>query len=175
MKASRLPLVAGAAGLAALAFAVRTGRAADNPPAQNPPPASSENARPPAPSTPAGKDGGAKADPDATPATETWDIIRDCAYDRRADFLAGLNLMAKRLDDGMRRLNAKRAGMTDAAAKDWDFAMKELISARAYLQSESSDLEKATDSTWDDAKAKVALAWERAHTAFINVEQSTTS
>jgi hypothetical protein len=156
------------AGAAALALAACAGQAADNPP-----PTTSENEHPPSAS--ANKDAGAKADPDTTPASETWGNIREYTYEQRAEFLAGLNLMAARLDDGIRRLNAKRAGMTDADAQDWDFAMKELNDARSDLQAKSSAIEKATDSTWDDAKAAVALAWERARNAFVSVEHSTTS
>lgn len=169
MKTSRVPFLPRALlGLAAfLPLALCPGRAEDNASPQNPPLA--------APTAPPNLGNIVQEDPGYATATATWAAIKDYTYARRADFIAGLGLLSQKLDDGIRGLNAKRAGMTDEAAKDWDFNAKELNDARAYLQSMSSELEKATDSTWSDAKGKVAQAWQRVRDAYDKVKHSTTS
>lgn len=163
------------AGLAALSLAVCSCRAKDDAPPQTPPAAGSDRASPPAQTVPAGSADAAKEDADNTTASNIWAAIKDSTYEKRADFIAGVNLMMKRLDNGIQTLNAKRATMKDETAKDWDFDMKELSSARDYLQSTNSELEKATDSTWADAKDKVGQAWTRVRNAYDKVAHSTTS
>jgi hypothetical protein len=175
MKTSRAPFLTAVMGLAVLSLAVCSCRAKDTAQPQNPPSAPPDSTPPPAPSAPSNKGDAAQEDPADTTAATTWAAIKDYTYDRRSDFIAGLSLMGGRLDAGMQVLNAKRATMTDGAAKDWDFNMKELHNARDYLQSTSSDLEKATDSTWADAKDKVSQAWERVRNAYDKVRHSTTS
>jgi len=167
-----LPLLS---GLAAILLAVCSCRAKDEPGAPTAPNASSDRIPTPPPTTPAGPADVPKEDPDTATASATWASIKDCTYEQHADFVTGLNLMMKRVENAIATLNAKRATMKDESAKDWDFNMKELINARDYLVSTGSDLEKATDGTWADAKLKVAQAWERVRSAYDKVTHSTTS
>ncbi len=175
MKATHLLPLSTFAGLAALSLLVCSCRAKDDPSPPTPPAAGTDRATPPAPAIPSGATAAAKEDADSATASATWATIKDAAYDKRADFIAGLNLMMKRLDSGIQALNAKRATMKDGAAADWDFNMKELNNARDYLQSMGSELEKATDGTWTDAKDKVTQAWTRVRNAYDKVTHSTTS
>ena len=171
MKTYHAPSLTAVIGLVIFSLTGCSGRAEDKvspptPPVVVTPPA--------APAPPANK--GEVAEEDAsTTATATWAAIKDYPFARRADVIAGLTYMTKKLDAGMLVLSAKRAGMTDAAAKDWDFNLKELNDARAYLQSMGTGLEKAGDDTWNDAKDKIDQAWQRVRNAYAKVRQSTTS
>ena len=114
------------------------------------------------------------AGPDA--ASARWIDIKDCTYDMRAQFFAGLSRLEARVDGELKELVAKRAtmkGTTDTKA--WDFAMKEMGNARSYLKSMGEELSKATPETWDQQKDKVGQAWVRTQEAFSNVKSSTTS
>lgn len=105
----------------------------------------------------------------------SWDSLKDFTYEKRADFSAGVSRMAAGLDDQVRALKAKRATLTEASTKDWDFAMKELEDARADLRSKLSELSKASSETWTQAKDRAAEAWKRAQDAAAKVKASTTS
>ncbi|HWA10037.1 MAG TPA: hypothetical protein VG838_11350 [Opitutaceae bacterium] len=171
MKAASVPLFAAFLVLRAVsAAAVEASDPASNPPLaapSAPPPVAPPPVNPP--------DDTVLVNPDYTTATETWDTIKDYSYEKHADFIAGLTLIMKKVDAGILVLNAKRAHMTDEAAKDWDFNAKELNDARAYLQSMTAEAEKATDSTWPAAKDKVTQAWQRLRDAYDKVRHSTTS
>jgi hypothetical protein len=105
-----------------------------------------------------------------------WMAIKDCTYDMRAQFFAGLIRLEARVDGEIGELTAKRAAMKSTAnTKDWDFAMKEMEDARSYLKSVGEELVKATPETWEQEKEKVGQAWVRAQEAFAKVKSSTTS
>jgi len=106
---------------------------------------------------------------------DSWELIKDWGYAQRADFIASLSRLAERVDEQTRALSSKRDHLTEASAKDWDFAMKELEAARSDLQSKVTDLSKARAETWNDARDKVGIAWQRVQDAFDKVKSSTTS
>lgn len=115
----------------------------------------------------------ASASPNA--ANASWGEIKNIAFGARAEFEAGLDRLADRIDLQIQELEAKRATMkSDPTA--WDFAMKEMHDARAFFRSLVTDVRKAkTESTWNDLKEKAGLAWERSQDAFDKVKASTTS
>jgi UDP-N-acetylglucosamine enolpyruvyl transferase len=116
----------------------------------------------------------AAASPDV--ASARWSDIKDCTYDNRAAFFAGLARLEARVDDQVRELMAKRAtmdGKTDT--HDWDFAMKEMENARTNLKSMGEELNKASTETWVQQKDKVGEAWVRTQEAYGKVKSSTTS
>jgi hypothetical protein len=115
----------------------------------------------------------ATASPDA--ASARWSDIKDCTYDIRAQFFAGLNRLEARVDDQISELTAKRAAMKSTTdTKEWDFAMKEMGDARSALKSMGEELSKATPETWDQEKDKVGQAWVRTQEAYDKVKSSTT-
>jgi hypothetical protein len=67
-------------------------------------------------------------------ADQAWADLKDDTYDMRAQFATGVGHLSARLDEQIRALRAKRAGMTKDLA-DWDFAMKEVDDARSDLTS----------------------------------------
>ena len=116
----------------------------------------------------------AAASPDA--AIAKWVDIKDCTYDTRARFFAGLNRLQARVDEQISSLSARRAAMTSTAdTKDWDFAMKEMADARSNLKSAGDELSKASPETWNQEKDKVGQAWMRTQEAYDKVKISTTS
>lgn len=108
------------------------------------------------------------------PASETWSTIENDTYDQRADFLAGLEHIAARVDTGRQVLTAKRAALPETSVQDWDFAMKDLDEARSDLRFQISELNKATPDTWSEAKDRAAQAWQRVRNDFDKVRMSTT-
>lgn len=98
--------------------------------------------------------------------SDSWDSIKDYTYEKRTDFSAAIDRMAKKLDDKTAELKAKTADVSDAAAKDRERALKEFEEARADLKSKLTDLGNATADTWADAKAKVDLAWQKVQAAY---------
>lgn len=105
-----------------------------------------------------------------------WTDIKDYTYDQRAKFFPGLELMQNKVDAQVAELTARRAAMNSTVnTKDWDFAMKEMVDARAYLKSTGEVLEKATPETWQQEKEKVGQAWVRTQEAYAKVKSSTTS
>jgi hypothetical protein len=105
-----------------------------------------------------------------------WTDIKDCTYEMRAQFYAGLSRLEARVDAQIGELTAKRAAMNGVTdTKDWDFAMKEMVDARSNLKSVRGELSRATPATWDLAKDKVGQAWLRTQAAFASVKSSTTN
>jgi hypothetical protein len=108
-------------------------------------------------------------------ATPVWTDIETDTYDKRAHFTAGINRLSARLDDQIRVLKAKRAGMT-TDLKDWDLAFQEVEESRTYLTGCMNDLAKATTpETWADAKEKVGVAWKRSQVAVDKMNGTVTS
>jgi hypothetical protein len=108
-------------------------------------------------------------------ATPVWTDIQTDTYDQRAHFAAGINRLSAKLDDQIRVLKAKRAGMT-TDLKDWDLAFKEVEESRSYLTSCMSDLAKTTTpETWADAKDKVGEAWKRSQIAVDKMNATVTN
>ncbi len=94
----------------------------------------------------------------------------------RAVFFIGLERLEAKLDQQIAALVARRAAMKDFTdTREWDFAMKGLISARSYLQSVGSELTRSSRETWDQDKDKVGRAWVSAQDARDKVLRSTTS
>jgi hypothetical protein len=111
----------------------------------------------------------------ADTASAKWIDIKDCTYDTRAQFFAGLKALEARVDGQVAELTAKRAAMPSTTdTKDWDFAMKEMTDSRAYLTSMGEELGKATPDTWNQEKDKVGQAWVRTQDAYGKVKASTT-
>jgi hypothetical protein len=105
-----------------------------------------------------------------------WADIKDCTYDMRAQFFEGMDRLEARVDREIGRLTARRAIMKSTAnTKDWDFAMKEMESARSSLKSMGEELRKASPETWDQVKDKVGQAWVRTQDAYDKVKSSMTS
>ncbi len=114
------------------------------------------------------------ASPAVAPAE--WADIKDCTYEKRAQFFAGLKRLEARADAEMAELTAKRAimdGITDT--KDWDFAMKEMTNTRFYFRAMGEGIHQATAESWAEQLVKVGEAWGRTQEAFANVKASTTS
>jgi hypothetical protein len=113
-------------------------------------------------------------DSDGTTAPD-WVAIKGDAYDQRAHFAAGAAHLSAKLDDQIRLLKAKRAGMT-TDLKDWDFAMKEVDTERALLTSRMTELSQATTpETWADAKDKFGEAWKASQLAVDKMHTTVTS
>jgi len=105
-----------------------------------------------------------------------WIDIKDCTYDMRAQFFVGLDRLEARVDDQVKILAAKRAAMKSTTdTREWDFAMKEMDSARTSLKSIHAEMTKATPETWGQEKDRAGQAWVRTQTAFANVKSSTTT
>ncbi len=117
------------------------------------------------------------AEPESTPAAavDPWDTIKESTYPKRADLIAGAARLTETIDAEIEQLNAKRATLPETSVKDWDFAMKELKEARVYLKFTISSLSDASSETWNEAKEKVAQAWQRAKDACAKVKASTTT
>lgn len=108
-------------------------------------------------------------------APDRWSDLKDVIFDDREQFFVGLKSLENRVDDQLVELKAKRATMNSSVnTKDWDFAMKEMLEARAYLKSSGEESGKATPETWDQAKDKVGQAWVRTQNAYASVKASTT-
>jgi len=105
-------------------------------------------------------------------ATAAWTDIKDLTYEQRADFIAGLARLGSKLDGQISALNAKRATMT-TDTKDWDFAMKGLLEAQAYLKSMPDEVGKASVDSWSQEKEKVEEAWHNSQEAYDRVINST--
>ena len=99
-------------------------------------------------------------------ASDSWDHIKDARYEQRSDFVAGLNRMTRILDTNMGDMSARFTSLTGAAARDRDAAKRELDEARTELKAALADLGDASATTWDEAKAKVARAWQRVQIAY---------
>ena len=138
--------------------------------------AKSDSGQPVAPgATAAARDAAADAKTAATPA-DSWDSIKDYAYEKREAFAAALERMAGKLDGEVRELAAKVAGQTETeSTKARNVAVKEFNDAVIYLKSQLADLRTGTADTWDSAKGKVVQAWEKVQATYDQVKASPTS
>ncbi|HEY4300574.1 MAG TPA: hypothetical protein VGM73_06865 [Candidatus Didemnitutus sp.] len=104
-----------------------------------------------------------------------WTLIADCNYDARGRFFAGLTNLEAKADAQIRELDAKRRSMPSTVdTKDWDFQMKQMVDARAYLKDMDDGAHKAEPDTWDQQKDRVGNAWSRVQEAYARVKASTT-
>jgi len=109
-------------------------------------------------------------------ASVQWTDIKDITYDLRAQFFTGLARLNAKVDLQFKELTDQRAAMTSAAnPNDWDFAMKEMINARAYLIASGKEMNTATSDSWTQQKEKVGLAWTRTQEAYAKVKSSVTN
>jgi hypothetical protein len=109
-------------------------------------------------------------------ASAQWSDIKDLSHEMRPAFFAGLKRLEEKLDAQIRELVAKRATMKGiTGTREWDFAMKEVESARTYLHAVGAELAKASRETWDQEKDKVGRAWTSTQDACAKVKRSTTS
>lgn len=112
----------------------------------------------------------------AQPAVqESWDLIKDYTFDQRNEFIAALIRMSKAIDEQVLELSAKRPLTPTVVADDWEFALKELDSARSDLKWKISELAKTRPDNWADARERVATAWQRTQEAFDSVKATSTS
>jgi hypothetical protein len=100
--------------------------------------------------------------------------MESLTYDQRAAFVAGLAGLISKLDVQISALNAKRATMT-TDTKDWDFAMKGVGEARAYLVGLVSEVPNTPPEMWNQEKDRVGSAWHSAQDACDKVRLSTAS
>ena len=115
----------------------------------------------------------------ATPEDATaarWSDIKGLSFDQRADFAAGFKRLEARVTEQVNELTARRAAMKSTTdTRDWDFAMKNLASARSYLTGMGDESAKATPENWDQAKDRVGRAWVQTQEAYAKVKSSTTN
>jgi len=108
-------------------------------------------------------------------ADQAWSYLKDSTYDQRDQFLAGVNRLSARLDDQIRALRAKRAGMS-TDTKDWDFAMKDVDESRSLLTSRITELKQTnTPETWLSARDNIGDAWKRSEDAVDKMHTTVTS
>jgi hypothetical protein len=139
------------------------------------PPAKTVAAAPAAPTPVAPVAPVARAAVPEAPAA-SWADIKEFTYDQRAQFFAGLKKLEARVDEQISELTAIRATRKSSAnTQDWDFAMKEMVNARANLMGAGEVSGKATPETWDQQKERVGQAWVRTQDAYAKVKASTTT
>ncbi len=117
------------------------------------------------------------AAPDDTSAVAAaqWNEIKDQPYDSRVRVFSGVKVLEACVNQQVKELEAARAATKENAyVKDWDFAMKEMRDAQAYLKSVGEELHKATPETWRQQVDKVGVAWARTQEAHAKVRSSTT-
>ncbi len=105
---------------------------------------------------------------EAAPVVEAkWADIQDLTYEKRADFMAGLALLQKRLELQVAGLKTKRENLpaTDDPAA-FDFDLKALGTARTRFLSAGTDMSKATPQNWNQLKERVGGAWENVQDAY---------
>jgi hypothetical protein len=108
-------------------------------------------------------------------ADQAWSDLATKTYDQRDQLMTGVNRLSARLDDQIRALKAKRAGMT-TDVKDWDFDMKDVEECRSLLTSRISDLKQTnTQDTYLAARDKVGEAWIAAEAAVDKMHTTVTS
>jgi hypothetical protein len=106
---------------------------------------------------------------------DSWDRIKDCTFEKRSDFSSGLGRMSDSLDEKLRASREKVAGMSDAASRGREAAVKDYDEARADLKTKISDLGNASAETWSSAKAKTAESWKRVQSAYEKVKSGPSS
>jgi hypothetical protein len=107
-------------------------------------------------------------------AQTSWTDMETLTFEQRSQFLADLSLLLAKLDSQIGSLTAKRAAMT-TDTKDWDIAMMDVTTARAYLAGLASEVSQASPDTWAQEKDRVGTAWQKAEDACDRVRTSTTS
>lgn len=124
-----------------------------------------------------GPDPNAVAGVDAAqqPTDQLWGAIKGDTYEQRGHFAHGAERLLGRLDEQIRDLRAKRAGMT-TDTKDWDFNMKEVDDSRVLLKGKLMELARAnTPEVWSDVKDKIGEAWRRSQAAVDKMNSTRTS
>jgi hypothetical protein len=124
-----------------------------------------------------GPDANAVAGVDAAqqPTDQLWGAIKADTYDQRVHFARGAERLLARLDEQIRDLRAKRAGMT-SDTKDWDFNMKEVDDSRVLLKGKLMEIAQAnTPEVWSDVKVKIGEAWRRSQLAVDKMNSTRTS
>jgi hypothetical protein len=105
-----------------------------------------------------------------------WNDIKGLSFDQRAEFATGFKRLEARVTEQVNELTARRAAMKSTTdTRDWDFAMKNLVSARSYLTGMGDESAKATPENWDQAKDRVGRAWVQTQEACAKVKSSTTN
>gem|GEM_PF-6015630 len=100
-----------------------------------------------------------------TASEQTWEQIRGYTFAQRSEFTGGLRLIETQMEKSIEALKAKRPSFT-GDPNAWDSEMKRLDDARIFLQSNSTELAKATSANWDERRDRVGLAWDRLQAAF---------
>jgi hypothetical protein len=91
-------------------------------------------------------------------AVDSWNSLKDYTYDKRAEFSASMDRMQKSMDD---KIAEEKAQAPNTLSADKQAAISDYYDAKANLKDRLNDLGNATSSTWEEAKAKVAAAWQR--------------
>jgi hypothetical protein len=108
-------------------------------------------------------------------ADQQWSDLKNDTYDQRDQFLVGVNHLSAKLDDQIKVLRAKRAGMTKDTT-DWDFAMKDVDESRSLLTSRITELKAATTpEIWLSARDKIGDAWTKSQDAVDKMHTTVTS
>ncbi len=102
--------------------------------------------------------------------SDSWDGIRDYAYERRSDFSAAVDRMSMQWDGRERDFKSKMAGSTGDSVKAKQDAIKAYDDSRAVLKSKLEDLRNASAANWTEAKGKVADAWQHVQAAGNNLK-----
>lgn len=142
-------------------------------PATPPPPPPVAKPIPPAPVTPPVAPQPAAPNPGPLAKTPdlAWTDLKALSYDARQELFAGLVRLNAQVDARLATFTARRANLKASAdTAGWDFAMKAFGNARAYLQSTSDEMNRATPQTWDQYKDKLGRAWDRVREAAAEVE-----
>jgi hypothetical protein len=105
---------------------------------------------------------------ETAPATEAkWSDIQDLTYEKRADFMAGLSLLQKRLERQLAGLKTKRENLPATEDPEaFDFNLEVLRTARTRFLSASTDIGKATPENWNQLKERVGSAWEKVQDSY---------
>jgi hypothetical protein len=108
-------------------------------------------------------------------ADQSWAALQNDTYDQRDHFLAGANRLSAKLDDQIRALKAKRAGMTKDV-DDWDMAMKDVDESRSLLTGRITEVKQSTTPyDWTAARDNVGDAWTKAEAAVDKMHTTVTS
>jgi hypothetical protein len=105
-------------------------------------------------------------------SSDAWDRIKDFAFDRRADFSAGLDRMSRDMDDKTAAFRANVSGVPDTVSSVRSKAITEYDEARADLKVRRANLDSATADTWADAKSKAAESWKSTKAAYDRVTKA---
>lgn len=119
------------------------------------------------------------ADPAPAPTEKLtpWSALQNLPFEQRELLISGLKPLIAKVSGQITDLQAKREVMVAKKMNtgDWDFAMKEMNNAFAYLSGMAEDLGNAQADSWDHHKQLFGLAWVRTQAAFAKVKASTTN